>query len=117
MLKEIRGLAGERPASAAEIEAARSAMTLTLAGRWESARAVADSIEEIVAYGLADRNYDGYASRIRAVKDEDLAAAGKLIRPDGLVWIVCGDRKMVEEGLRKLALAEVVVLDAEGNPL
>jgi zinc protease len=116
ILKEFRGLAGERPATALEMESARSAMTLTLPGRWESARAVAESIEEIVAYGLADRYYDGYAAKINGVKPEDLAAAGKIVRPDGLVWIVCGDRKKIEEGLRKLGIAEVVVLDGDGKP-
>jgi zinc protease len=117
MLKEFRGLTGERPATAAEIESAQSSMTLTLPGRWESARAVAESIEEIVAYGLDDRHFDGHAARIRAVKPGDLAAAGKLLRPDGLVWIVSGDRRRIEEGLRGLGIAEVVVIDADGKPI
>jgi zinc protease len=117
MLKEIRGVAGERPLTAAEMEAAATNMTLTLPGRWESARSVAESIEEILLFGLPDGYFDGYAGRIRAVKAEDLAAAGKLLRPDALVWIVCGDRRKVEEGLRKLGVAEVVVVDTDGKPV
>jgi zinc protease len=117
ILKEFRGVAGERPVTAAEIGSAHDVMTLTLSGRWEEARAVAESIGEIVFYGLGDRYFDGYAGRIRAVKAEDVAAAGKLIRPDGLVWVVCGDRRKVEEGLRKLGIAEVVVIDADGRPV
>src|SRR5688572_19129838 len=115
ILKEFRGMAGERPVAAGEIESALSAMTLTLSGRWETARAVAESVEEIVSHGLDDRHFEGYASRIRAVKPADLAAAAKLLRPDGLVWVVVGDRRRVEEGLRKLGIAEVVVIDADGN--
>jgi zinc protease len=117
MLKEIRGVAGERPITPAEMAAAADNMTLTLPGRWESSRAVAETIEDIVLFGLPDTYFDGYAGRIRAVKGEDVAAAGKILKPDSLVWIVCGDRKKVEEGLRKLGVADVVVVDADGKPV
>jgi zinc protease len=115
--KEFLGAAGERPPTEAEVRSAVSSLTLTLPGRWETGRAVAESVAEIVTYGLPDRYFDGYAARIRAVKAADLAAAGGILRPDGLVWVVVGDRRRVEEGLRKLGFAEVVVVDTDGRPL
>jgi zinc protease len=95
----------------------KDAMTLTLPGRWETGKAVADSIAEVITYSLPDRYFDGYAGRIRAVTAEQVAAAGKTIRPDSLVWVVVGDRRKIEEGVRKLGLGDVVVLDPEGKPV
>jgi zinc protease len=117
VMKEFRGIAGERPATEAEIAAAKDNLTLTLPGRWETGKAVAESIAEVLTYELPDRYYDGYAERIRAVTAADVAAAGKSIRPDSLVWVVVGDRRKIEEGVRKLGFGEVVVLDAEGKPV
>ncbi|MCE9635054.1 MAG: insulinase family protein [Planctomycetes bacterium] len=115
MVKEFRGIAGERPATAAEIAAAKSGMTLTLPGRWEAARAVAESVLEMVSFGLPDTYFDGYATRIRAVTPEQIAAAGRLVRPESLTWLVIGDRKKIEKGVRDLGVGEVTVIDADGR--
>jgi zinc protease len=115
VIKEYRDIAGGRPVTEAEIAAAKDNMTLTLPGRWETGKAVAESISEVLTYALPDRYFDGYAGRIRAVTAADVAAAGKAVRPDSLVWIVVGDRRKIEEGVRKLGLGEVVVLDPEGK--
>jgi len=117
MAKEIRAIAGGLPPTEEEVSAARSTMTLTLPGRWETSRAVSESVAEIVAFGLSDRYYDGYAARIRAVTPVDLAAAAKAIRPDAIVWLVVGDRRKIEKPVRDLGLAEVVVVDPEGRPV
>jgi zinc protease len=113
--KEMRRIAGAEPPTEAEIAMAKSQMTLTLPGRWESVRAVSDSLAEMVAFGLPDDWFDGYAGRVRAVTAEQAAAAGKVVRPESLVYVVVGDRKKVEAGLRALGLAEVTVVDADGR--
>jgi zinc protease len=117
MVKELRGVAGAKPPTADEVAAAKSSMTLTLPGRWEASRAVSESIAEMVAFGLPDGYFDGYASRLRAVSAEDVAAAGKLVHPDTLVWIVIGDRAKVEQGVRAAGLGDVTVVDPEGKPV
>ena len=113
--KEMRRIAGAEPPTEDEIAMAKSQMTLTLPGRWESVRTVSESLAEMVSFGLPDDWFDGYAARVRAVTAEQAAAAGKIVRPDSLVWIVVGDRKKVEAGVRALGLAEVTVIDADGN--
>ncbi|MDB5934747.1 MAG: hypothetical protein JWQ01_2091 [Massilia sp.] len=44
-------------------------------------------------------------------------AARKFVRPDDLTWLVVGDLGKIEKGVRSLGWGDVVVLDAEGNPL
>jgi len=117
MAKEMRRIAGAEPPTEAEIAMAKSQMTLTLPGRWESLRTVSESLGEMVAFGLPDDWFDGYAPRVRAVTPEQAAAAAKIVHPESLVWVVVGDRKKVEAGVRALGLAEVTVIDADGKPV
>jgi zinc protease len=117
MSKEMRRMAGAEPPSETEIAMAKSQMTLTLPGRWESLRTVSESLGEMVAFGLPDDWFDGYAARVRAVTPEQAAAAAKIVHPESLVWVVAGDRKKVEAGIRALGLAEVTVIDADGKPV
>jgi zinc protease len=116
VVKEVRRISGTEPPTADEIAMAKSQMTLTLPGRWESSRSVAESLTEMVVFGLPDGWFDGYAARVRAVTPEQVSAATKQIRPESVVWVVVGDRKRVEAGVRALGVGEVTVIDADGKP-
>jgi zinc protease len=114
--KELRGILGERPVQADELQRAQASLTLTLPGSWETMGAVAGSIGEIVAFGLEDRYFDTYADRVRAQTPATVtAAAAKVIQPDHLVWVVVGDRSRIEASLRELNLGEIHLVDADGN--
>jgi xylulose-5-phosphate/fructose-6-phosphate phosphoketolase len=64
--KELTGIVTDRPPTAEELARARSSLTLTLPGSWETMDAVAGSIADIVTFGLDDRYFDRYADRVRA---------------------------------------------------
>ena len=115
--KELRGIRGERPITPDELDMAKASLTLSLPGQWETARAVAGSIGEIVRFGLGDDYFDGYASRVRQVSLADAARAAALLDPAETVWVVVGDRAKVEAGLEALGLGPVHLLDADGNAL
>ncbi len=118
ILKELRGIRGERPITADELQAAKNGLTLTLAGQWETADAVSGSLADVVRFGYDDRYFDGYAGRIRGLTLEQVQAAGKKgVDPDHLVWIVIGDKAKVEAGLKELSLGQVRSIDADGNVL
>jgi zinc protease len=117
LLKEMRGIEGDRPVTAEELRAARDNMTLSLPGQWETTAAVLGSIGEIIRFGFDDRYYDGYAAKVRAVSLSDAAAATRVVQPDKLAWVIAGDRAKIEPGLRELGLGEVKAIDADGNVL
>jgi zinc protease len=117
LLKEMRGIRGERPVTADELKAAQDSLTLSLPGQWETTQAVVGSIAEIVTFGFDDRYYDGYAGKVRATSLPDVAAAVNIVQPDKLVWVIAGDRSKIEPGLRELGLGEVKPIDADGNVL
>ena len=53
--------------------------------------------------------------QVRNLEISDIAAATRdVIRPDRLVWIVVGDRTVIEDGIRELELGEVHHVDADG---
>ncbi|HEX6105249.1 MAG TPA: insulinase family protein, partial [Gemmatimonadales bacterium] len=116
--KELRGILGQQPVTAEELERAVASLTLTLPGAWETMGAVAGTMHEIVAYGLDDRYFDTYAERVRAQTIESVTAAARAtIQPDRLVWVVVGDRSKIEAPLRELGLGEIRLIDADGKPL
>ncbi|MBB5608620.1 MULTISPECIES: hypothetical protein [unclassified Janthinobacterium] len=39
------------------------------------------------------------------------------MQPDELVWVVIGDLRKIEAGVRELGWGEVTVLDADGVPV
>jgi zinc protease len=116
--KELREIIGARPVTSDEMIMARDSLTLSLAGQFEAMSAVSGGIGEIVQFGLPDDYFQTYGDKVRALTAKDLtAAATRLIRPENVTWIVVGDRSKIEEGIRKLNLGEVRIIDADGNPL
>jgi zinc protease len=115
LLKELRGIRGEKPVTAEELQTAQNGLVLTMPGRWETAGAVADSIGEIVQFGFDDRYFDGYAAKVRATTLADVAAAANVIQPERLVWVIAGDRAKIEPGLRELGIGEIRAIDSDGN--
>jgi zinc protease len=117
LLKEMRGIRGDRPVTADELQGAQNNLTLSLPGQWETSEAVLGSLAEIVRFGFDDRYYDGYAAKVRGTSLADVGAAAGVIQPDKLVWVIAGDRAKIEPGLRELGIGEVKAIDADGNVL
>ena len=118
MSKELHDVVGSRPLTSEELDRVQSSRTLQLAGSWETANAVLNSISNIVRFGLPDTYYDTYAQKIKAVTVADLNSAAKeLVKPDDLIWVVVGDRTKIESGIRELEYGELKFIDSDGNPV
>ena len=116
--KELRGVAGERPLVGKEYESIMRSMTARLPGRYSTLAALESAGLETVNLGLADDYWSKYASNVRALTPEQLAAAAsKFIKPDEAVWMVIGDLRKIEAGVRSLGWGEVTVVDADGKPI
>lgn len=113
---ELNGIIGDVPATRDELTRVQASETLDLPGSWETINAVAASIGQIVRFGLDDDHFNTLAQRIRAVELDDVSrAAQNVLRPDNLVWIVVGDKDVIEEGVRSLNFGPVFEIDADGN--
>ena len=115
--KEIRGVAGERPLQGEEYTSIMRNMTSRLAGRFGTLSALESAAIASVNLGLPDAYWANYAGNIRTLTEPQLAAAArKFVRPDEVVWIVIGDLRKIEAGVRELGWGEVVTLNADGTP-
>jgi zinc protease len=116
--KEIRGVAGERPLAGEEYASIMRNMTSRLAGRFETLAALENAAITSINLKLPDNYWADYAGNIRGLTEPQLAAASrKFVRPEEVTWLVIGDLRKIEKGVRDLGWGDVVVLDAEGNPL
>ena len=115
---ELGGIIAENPPSTEEVARAKDSRTLTLPGQWETIADVTGSLANLVRFGYQDDHFDTYADKVLSLSDEQVvAAAGEVVKPDGLIWVVVGDREKIEAGIGELGYADIQLLDADGNPL
>ena len=118
VMKEFKGIVGAKPVTGPELTMAQDGLTRTMPGEWETQRAVAGSIGEMVRFGLPDDYFATFPGKVRALKPGDLDAnAKKNLTPDKMVWVVVGDRAKIEAGIKELGWGDVKYLDADGNPI
>jgi zinc protease len=114
--REIEEFIGARGATDAEVATSKRGSTLTLPGRWETARAVARDIAELVRFRLPDDYWTDYAELVGDLDAADVnGAATRLLHPDRMTWVVVGDRSVIEADVRALQLGDVHIVDADGN--
>jgi zinc protease len=114
--KELRGILGERPVTAAELKKVQDNMTLELPGSWETSRAVIASIAEMVRFGYSDDYFEKFVKTVKGLTLDDITkVAKKVIHPDNMVWVVVGDRSKIEAGIRELGYGEVHLIDVNGK--
>jgi zinc protease len=112
--KELREALSTRPLTETEVRTSQNNTIMGLSSRWETAQAVTSGLQEIVTYGLPDTYFDTYPDRIRAVTPEMALAAGKALVPtSNFAWVVVGDRRRIESGLRELGM-EFHIVNADG---
>jgi zinc protease len=116
--EELKGLAGARPITDAELSFARAATAGGLTTRIETIDEVANRLNIVARDALAPTYYDDYFRGInRTTVPEITAAAARTIDPARTVIVVVGDRKLVEGGLRALGIGPVVIVDEQGRAL
>jgi zinc protease len=114
--REIEVFIGERTATDDEVATSKRRSTLTLPGRWETARAVARDIADIVRFDLPDDYWDNYAELVGGLDATAVNAAAKRLEPDRMTWVVVGDLSVIEADVRALGFGDVRLVDVDGNP-
>ena len=118
-MKEIRGVRGEMPVTALELETAKQAIVRGFPRGFETPDQIANGLELIVTYDLPDTYFNSYIERVQNVTLEDInRVANRYLQPDRMAVVIVGDRKSIEQGLRTLdQLGENInVVDNEGRP-
>ena len=116
MKKEIEQYAaGKAPAKADEVSKIQNNEIRGLPGSYETAAAVMGTIGDIIRYGRPDDWAAQRAAKIQGLTVAQVNAAAGAIKPTAMTWVIVGDLKKIEQGVRGLNLGEVKVLDADGK--
>ena len=117
MLREMRELVGRNPITDAEVTKVKDQTILELAGSRETMNAVGSAISDIVEFDLPDDYWETYPARVKALTTEAARDAAKtLIEPGRFVWVIVGDRNIVEPQIQALNAGSIEHIDADGNP-
>ena len=87
--KELTGILEGNPVTSEELDKIKQNKVQRLAGRWETLDAVKRELRQMVAFNLSDDYYDTYSENLESLTlSEVRKAAGDLIKPDRLIWLV-----------------------------
>jgi zinc protease len=115
-IKELRNI--REPVPEDELLKAKRYLQLRFPGAFETTTGIANQLVPLVVYDLPLDYYQGYVRQIEAVNQADLQrVAQRYINPDRMMIVVVGDRSQIEQPLRALRMAEIVVRDVAGQPL
>jgi zinc protease len=106
--REIEGVAGARPLAGEELESILRSQVSRLPGRFETLDSLLVAGIDLVNLDRDPRYYTEYAPTLRQLGGDALnAAAAAVVKPPQLTWIVVGDLKQIEAGVRQLGFGEV----------
>lgn len=117
-MKELRGILGARPVTGEELKVAKESLVQRLPGAFASVGAINGALTGLWVESLPDNYYQQYTKSVMAITADDVVrVAKKYLDLDHLAIVIVGDRKVVEEPLRKTSVAPLAFLDIDGNPL
>jgi zinc protease len=116
-LKELRDIIGSRPVSESELDRIKNQTILELAGSRETMNSIGGAIADLIEYGWPDDYWDTYPARVQGLEAARVHnAAQALIDPDRFIWVIVGDRAVIEKDVESLGLGPIIHIDADGTP-
>ncbi len=114
--KDVHAIVAGQPITDAELDKTKINETLKTPGEYETLNSVSGSIGQIVRFGLPDDYFLTYPKKVQALTRASVDDTAKsVLHPDGMIWIVIGDRAKIEAGLQDLKLGELKIMDADGK--
>lgn len=116
ILKELTEVNTTKPISQDEFKTEQTNSILSVAGNWETLESVQRVMIDMVEHHRGNDYANNYTSVLKKFTKEDIqSAAAGVIKPQNLTWLIIGDRKTIEAGIRALDFGPVQVLDVNGN--
>ena len=117
-MKELRGIAGEKPITEAEFSTAKLAKIRGYAQQFEAYGRITQQVADLWLYGLPLSDLQAETDEIGKLQLTGVnATAAKYAAPAGTSILLVGDLSKIEAGIRELNLGDIVILDVEGKPV
>ncbi len=115
-MKELRGIAGDKPITAEEFDKARTARIRGYAQQFEAYQRIGQQLADLWIAGLPMTTLQAETDELNKLQLGPVnAIAAKYAAPAGTSLLLVGDRSKIEAGIRELNLGELVILDVEGR--
>ncbi len=112
---EFRRIRSE-PVTQQELDRAKSYVSLSALGDFETTQQVASQLASLDQFGLTLADIPRELDQVRSLGAADVQrAAQKYLDPNHLTVVVVGDVKNIRTGVEALGLGPVMLLDHEGN--
>ncbi|MBV9676036.1 MAG: insulinase family protein [Acidobacteriaceae bacterium] len=106
-------MTGTKPIQEEELARVKQQQILELPGAHETMNSVGNLFSDLLQFGLPLDFYNTYVSRVSALTVPDLEACARtLLDPRQMIWMVVGDRAVLEGPLRELGIGEIVATEA-----
>lgn len=115
-MKELKGIAGEKPITDKEFTTAKLAKIRGYAQQFEAYGRITQQVADLWFYGLPLSDLQAETDEIGKLQLAGVnATAAKYAAPAGTSILLVGDLSKIEAGIRDLNLGEIVILDVEGK--
>lgn len=105
---ELKGIS--EPVSDNDLLRGRNYVALSYPNEFQNVANIASQIGDMIQYNLPDNYFNEFIGNILSVSASDFEkAAKKYIVPEKMIVVVVGDRKKIEEPIKKLNLGDVEV--------
>jgi zinc protease len=116
--KELADYIGAKPASAEEFSKVKVNSVMQIPGIWETNGSIMNSLKENINYGRGADYLKTYPALLQNMSLEQVQkAAGKVVKPNNLVWVIVGDKAKIEKGIHELNIGTVHYLTPQGKPI
>jgi zinc protease len=113
--QELAHMLGSHPIQPEELHAMQQSTILALPAKVQSLEGLMGAMEFVFCHRLPLDHWSGHAEQIRALDLPRVqASAQRLVDPDRVVWLVAGDRALIEADIRRLGLGELHVISSNG---
>jgi zinc protease len=116
ILKELTEINTTKPIAQDEFKTEQTNSILSVAGNWETLESVQRVMIDMIEHRRGNDYANNYTSVLKKFTKENIqSAAAGVIKPQNLTWLIIGDRKTIEAGIRALDFGPVQILDANSN--
>ena len=118
LMNELEAIQNSSPITEDEMSRTISGATRGLPGRFQTSSAVLNSLITSARYGRPLDYAASLTERYERLRLEDLqSAAGEIVQPNSLTWVVVGDLAQIRDQVEALNLAPVEVWNVDGEPV
>ena len=118
LIRELEAVQGPAPVTEDEMGRTIAGATRGLPGQFQTVRSVLNSMITSQRYGRPLDYAASLTERYGTLELQDLqSAAGEIVHPNSLTWVVVGDLGMIRDQVEGLGIAPVEIWNVDGEPV